>query len=129
MNFYGAKELVASFRTVRKNTITIAEEIPAEAYAKPIAPGMRTVGQLLTHIAVMYRLQHQVHQVAPVNTLVGYDFFTVFGGLLAEEQAPRDKAAIVALLKQEGETCANWLAGLSDAKLGEAVEKIGRAHV
>ena len=122
MNYYGGKELAASFRTVRKNTITIAEELPAEAYAKPLAPGMRTVGQVLTHIAVMYRLQHQVHHVQPVKTLVGFDFPTLFGTLMAEEQKPRDKAAIIALLKEEGEKCGNWLAGISDAALGEMVE-------
>jgi len=32
MTYYGAKELAESFRTVRKNTIAIAEEIPAEKY-------------------------------------------------------------------------------------------------
>ena len=36
MNYYGAKELAASFRTVRKNTLAIAEELPAEAYSKQI---------------------------------------------------------------------------------------------
>ena len=28
MNYYGAKELAESFRTVRKNTIQVAEDIP-----------------------------------------------------------------------------------------------------
>jgi hypothetical protein len=29
---YGAKELAESFRTVRKNTIQVAEDIPADKY-------------------------------------------------------------------------------------------------
>ena len=32
MNYYGAKDLAASFRTVRKNTIQIANEIPEDKY-------------------------------------------------------------------------------------------------
>ena len=33
MTYYGAKELAASFRTVRKNTIAIAQDIPEEKYS------------------------------------------------------------------------------------------------
>ncbi len=32
MNCYGGKELAESFRTVRKNTIVVAEEVPEEKY-------------------------------------------------------------------------------------------------
>ena len=38
MTYYGAKELARSFRTVRDNTIKIAEEIPEE---QPIEPRRR----------------------------------------------------------------------------------------
>lgn len=121
MNYYGAKELAASFRTVRKNTLAIAEEIPAEAYDKPIAPGMRTVGQLLVHIAQTYKLQYEVHAAKRATTLIGFDFMTVFGELIAEEQKPRDKAAVIALLKESEKACGDWLDGLNDAFLGEPV--------
>ena len=30
MSTYGSRELAASFRTVRKNTITVAQDIPAD---------------------------------------------------------------------------------------------------
>lgn len=39
MNCYGPKELAESFRTVRKNTIRIAEDIPEEKYGFRAAPG------------------------------------------------------------------------------------------
>ena len=32
MTYYGGKELAAAFRTVRDNTIKIAEEIPEDKY-------------------------------------------------------------------------------------------------
>jgi len=38
MNYYAAKELAESFRTVRKNTLTIAEDISEEKYSFRPAP-------------------------------------------------------------------------------------------
>ena len=35
MNYYGAKDLAESFRTVRKNTIQVAEDIPGEQVLIP----------------------------------------------------------------------------------------------
>ena len=51
MNYYGAKDLAAAFRTVRNNTLIVAEEIPEDKYGYRPAEGTRTVGELLTHIA------------------------------------------------------------------------------
>ena len=33
MTYYGGKELARSFRTVRKNTIAVAQDIPADKYS------------------------------------------------------------------------------------------------
>ena len=41
MNYYGAKDLAGSFRTVRKNTLTIAQDIPEEKYGFRPAPDTR----------------------------------------------------------------------------------------
>ena len=62
MTYYGAKELAASFRTVRKNTIQIAEEIPESKFDFRAAPDTRTVAQTLTHIAVTPRIQLHVQR-------------------------------------------------------------------
>src|SRR5579863_970664 len=88
MNYYGAKELAASFRTVRGNTIKIAEEIPEDKYGFRAAPGCRSVGEMLVHIAVMSRLQEQIHIIEHRDTLVGFDFFSYLGQMQAEEQKP-----------------------------------------
>ena len=121
MTYYGAKELAASFRTVRKNTITIAEEIPEQHYAFRAAPDTRTVAQTLTHIAVIPRLQEQIQGVERRTTLEGFDFPTFFGKLVAEEQASRTKQQIVDMLRGDGEHFAKWLETLSDDFLGETV--------
>src|ERR1700684_1063441 len=98
MNYYGAKELADSLRTVRKNTVIIAEEIPEEHYGFRAAPETRTVAQLLTHIAVVQRMPVQIHSLEPRNTLEGFDFPGFMRSIVAEEQRPRSKAQIIALL-------------------------------
>jgi uncharacterized damage-inducible protein DinB len=121
MTYYGSKELAASFRTVRNNTIIIAEEIPEEQYGFRAAPELRTVAQTLVHIAVSVRLQQQIHFVEARTTLAGFDFFGFFGGVMAEEQKPRTKAEIVELLKTEGEKYAAQLEGCTQEFLGATV--------
>jgi uncharacterized damage-inducible protein DinB len=63
MTYYGARELARSFRTVRNNTIKIAEDIPEEKYDFRPAKGCRSIGETLVHIAVMPRVQEQIHAV------------------------------------------------------------------
>jgi uncharacterized damage-inducible protein DinB len=121
MNYYGAKDLAASFRTVRKNTITIAEEIGEQHYGFQAAPETRTVALMLTHIAMVPRLQEQIHGVERRSTLEGFDFLAFFGKMMADEQKPRNKAQLIAFLKEEGDRFAEWLDSLSDDFLGEHV--------
>jgi hypothetical protein len=51
MTYYGAKELAESFRTVRKNTIQVAEDIPEDKYSFKAAPDTMSVGEILAHLA------------------------------------------------------------------------------
>ena len=122
MNYYGAKELAVSYRTVRKNTLAIAQDIPAEKYGFRPAPDTRSVGELLTHIALAYNFQYQVHAVERRATLQGFDFPSLMGRMMAEEKRPRSKDEILELLRVDGEKWAGWLQGLSDGFLGEQVQ-------
>src|ERR1017187_4543022 len=103
MTYYGPKEMAASFRTVRANTIKIAEEIPEESYGFRAAPGCRSVAETLVHIAVGARLQQQVHLIEHRDTLVGFDFFAFMGKQADVEQVERSKAQILEMLRAEGE--------------------------
>ena len=122
MTYYGPKELAASFRTVRNNTIQIAEEIPEEQYGYRATPELRTVAGTLVHIALVPRLQEQIHLVERLHTLAGFDFFAFMGKQAAEEQAPRSKTGIVDLLRAEGDKFAQALEGLSEDFLAERIE-------
>lgn len=120
MTYYGAKELAESFRTVRKNTIAIAEEIPAEKYDFMPVPGVRSVGAQLAHITVSPRWQIDAHGQ-------GIDFidFAFFGERIAqaasEEQALHSKDDIVQALKDDGERLTTFIESLSESKLAEVV--------
>jgi uncharacterized damage-inducible protein DinB len=120
MTYYGGKELAASFRTVRDNTIKIAEEIPENKYGFSPAPDTRTIGQTLTHIAVSTGYQRHI-QTNKVTDLKTVNFPELLQKFTAEEARPRTKAEIVALLKSEGDTFASFLDGLSDPFLAETV--------
>jgi len=121
MTYYGSTELARSFRTVRNNTLTIAEEIPEDKYGFSAAAGCRTVAQTLVHIAVVWRLPNKIHITDHVSDLKNFDFFAFIGQQLAEEQVPRTKAQIIDLLKAEGDKAEAMLAGMSETLLGETV--------
>ena len=121
MNYYGAKELAEGIRTVRKNTIIIAEEIGEQHYGFQAAPETRTVALTLAHIALVPKLQEQFHAIERRTTLEGFDFPAFFAKLIADEQTPRSKAQLITLLKEEGDRVARWLDTVSDDFLGERV--------
>jgi uncharacterized damage-inducible protein DinB len=120
MTYYGGKEMAGSFRTVRNNTIQIAEDIPENKYDFRASPDTRTVGQMLTHIALGpgFQLHMQKNKVTDIKTV---NFGELAQKFAAEEAKPRTKAEIIAFLKSEGETFATYLAGLSESFLAEPV--------
>jgi uncharacterized damage-inducible protein DinB len=128
LNYYGGKELAASFRTVRKNTIAIAQDIPEEKYSFRPAPDTRSVGELLSHIALAYNFAYQIHAKEHLSTLEGFDFPAYIKLRAAEEKEPRTKDQIVEMLRTSGETWAGWLEGLTDSFLGERVEFPARSN-
>jgi uncharacterized damage-inducible protein DinB len=122
LNAYGAKELAASFRTVRGNTLAIAKDIPEEKYGFKASADTRSVQDLLVHIAFSYTFQYTIHGVEKRTTLKGFNFPAMLGTLIAEEKNPRTKAQVIELLEKNGEKFATWLDGLTDEFLAERVE-------
>ena len=116
---YGSAELAAAFRTVRNNTIQIAEEIPEDRYDFVPAPGTRSVSQLLRHMAYANMLHYDFHRDRRVTTLQGYDFGALMARVHAEESKLKTKAEIIALLRTEGENFAAWLGSLPPEFLTE----------
>jgi uncharacterized damage-inducible protein DinB len=121
MNYYGAKDMAASFRTVRNNTIIIAEEIPEESYGFRPTPDTRSVAQMLMHIALIPQIQEQIHAIEKRTSIADFDFPGIMSRLTAEEQVSKPKAEIVGFLRSEGNRFAGWLEGVSDEFLSERV--------
>jgi uncharacterized damage-inducible protein DinB len=117
---YGGKELANAFRTVRKNTLQVAEDIPESSYGFVAAPEVRSVGRMLTHVAIATRIWEEVHKKR-LTTLAGLDFFGMMDRFNAEEAKPRSKAEILDLLRTEGEQFAAWMETLTPEDLAETV--------
>jgi uncharacterized damage-inducible protein DinB len=121
MTSYGGKELASGFRTVRKNTIQVAEDIPEAQYNHVAAPDCRSVARMLTHIAISTQIWEEMHKKQRMTTLVGVNFLGLLDRFNAEEAKPRSKAEIIELLKTDGEQFAAWLETLTPEFLDEMV--------
>jgi uncharacterized damage-inducible protein DinB len=118
---YGAKDLANAFRTVRKNTVQIAEDIPEDKYDFVAAPGVQSVGGLLRHIAFAPTMQEDMHREQRLTTLKGYDFGAMGARAAAEGKKLTSKAEIIAALRDEGAQFATWLESLDDKFFAEMV--------
>ncbi len=117
---YGARDLARAFRTVRDNTLAIVKEIPADKLDFLPAKDVRTIGQLLSHIAFGDEFSYAVHKPGRF-TLSEINFPEFMGRLSVLEAEPRDKVALEALLTERGAAFADWLETLSDEFLSEPV--------
>ncbi|MFN8061277.1 MAG: DinB family protein [Vicinamibacterales bacterium] len=122
MTYYTAKDLANSLRTVRSNTIRIAEDIPEDKYDFRPAPDGRSVRELLTHIAWGHSFQKAVHQDERRTTLVGLDFPSLLKRAHEEEKRPRSKAEILELLRDNGHAWASFIDAQDEAFLAERVD-------
>src|SRR3954469_23174223 len=114
MTYYGGKELADAFRTVRKNTIQIAQDIPEDKYDFKPAPDARSIRQTLAHIATLTTFPMMLHgERIPIEKIDFTEYMKIVG---AEEAKLQTKAQIIAKLKDEGEKFAKMLDDLTDEK-------------
>ena len=112
--------MAAALRTVRKNTIQIAEEIPEEQYGFRAAEATRTVGELVSHIAHSDRFHQEIVLSGRLN-LDGFDFQQFMSTMLQDTNKPRAKAELIDVLRTRGETFASQVEGLGQDWLGEHI--------
>ncbi len=120
VTYYGGKQLAESFRTVRKNTLAIAEEIPEDKYGFRATPEVMSAGEMLAHVAVAPMWHIDVH-----NGKIDHLDFAFFNArmpkLQAEQDALKTKSDIVRALKDNGERFAAFLEALDEATLSSTV--------
>jgi uncharacterized damage-inducible protein DinB len=121
MAVYGPGQLAASIRTVRENTIKIADDIPEERYGYRPTAESRSVEELLLHIVVLSQATRYMHEQERIRSFDQYDFGALLKRLPVQEGDRRTKGEIIALLREEGETFSTWLEQLPIAVLEEMV--------
>lgn len=121
MNYYGPKDMAESWRTVRKNTIQVAADIPEEKYTFRAAPDTMSVGEILAHLAATPHWAHQCHFVDQKFAVTMDDFGKWMGEIGTASKALTGKAEIIAALEADGDAFAAGLESMTDEKLAEKV--------
>lgn len=121
MNYYGSKDLAESFRTVRKNTVQVAEDIPEDKYSFRAAPDTMSVGEILAHLATSPYWADQCHFVEKRSSVAIEDFGKWMGEAGTRAKGLNAKAGILVALKEDGETFAKGIESMTDAQLAERV--------
>jgi uncharacterized damage-inducible protein DinB len=120
MTYYGGKQLAASFRTVRGNTIKIANDIPEDKYDFKAAPDVRSVRDTLVHIALGTTFADHVHR-NNISDMSKVNFQDLMTTVNSEQSKPRTKAQVIELLQTAGERFASFLEGLPEEFLSQQV--------
>lgn len=123
MTYYGASDLARSFRTVRGNTLKIAEEIPEEMYDFRATPDCRSVREIFAHIAVSSSGNHRGHAVRKIRTFVGVDFPSIVRERLEREKqlSSSSKAQILEELRTDGEDWGAYLDRVPEDELATII--------
>lgn len=121
MTPYGAKELADSFRTVRKNTVQVAQDIPEDKYDYRAADGVMSVAEMLAHLATSTHWAEQLHFVERKKDVSFEDFGRYMAAGKALADGLRTKADIVAALESRGHDFACQLETMNEADLAEHV--------
>jgi len=121
MHGYNGKDLARAFRTVRNNTIIIAEEIPEDKYGFRVVEGTRSVAETLAHLATSTEWASYLHgqRLPAVQFEV---FMSTMQKAAAAAAALKTKAQIVGALKADGEKFASFLESFPDEALAERVQ-------
>jgi len=121
LSIYGANQMAASWRTVRKNTIQIAEDIPADQYAFKASADSMSVMEMLAHMATYTDWAEQLHFAERKTAVTGADFGRYLSEGAVAAAALNSKAALVDALIGRGESFALQLEAMTDEQLEELV--------
>jgi uncharacterized damage-inducible protein DinB len=121
MIVYGGQDMGASFRTVRRNTIQIAHDIPEDKYGFRATPDTRSVAEEFAHIAAATLWVVQAHEVDR-TTFISYDDFGAYmTRTAAVAEALITKTDLINALTKNGEEFAAFLERMTDDQLAERV--------
>jgi uncharacterized damage-inducible protein DinB len=119
VTYYGASELARSFRVVRKNTLAVAEDIPEDKYDFRPTPEIRSVREILAHIAVASERSYRGHAVQKITTFAGIDWPSYIRERQEQEQqlARLSKSQLIDCLRTDGEAWGAYLDTVPELEL------------
>lgn len=121
MSHYGIPQLTDSFRTVRRNTIQVAEEIPEADYQYRPTPSSRSVAETLVHIAWLAGADRFMHEEKRIASFDEFDLGAFLATSEVEETRERTKAEIIEMLRTEGDRWVKWVEQLPETFLSEPI--------
>ena len=121
MNLYGPKQLADSTRAVRRNTVLIAEVIHEDDYLFRPTADSRSVAEILIHIAFFSNFDYLVHEEEHVTTMEAFDFGQFLRDSESQEKRLNSKSKLIELLRDSGESWAEWVEFLPEPFLAEEV--------
>ena len=121
MTYYTGRDCGKSFRTVRKNTIQVAMDIPAEHWGFRATPDSLSVHEMLAHLASYTTWYLKLHRDEKKSFVSFEDFGVYMGSTKAFEQALDTREAVLAALETEGEAFAVLLDSMSEEAMAEIV--------
>lgn len=121
MNFYGGKDMAEAFRTVRRNTLQIANDIPEDQYGFRATPETMSVAEELAHVACSTLWAVQAHAVEHKTAITMEDFGAYMARMAEAEKALTSKHHIVSALLKNGEEFAGALERFTPEQLSEFV--------
>jgi len=125
MTLYSAKQLADSIRTVRRNTVLISEDIREDDYGFRPTPESRSVLEILTHILFFSQFDRALRDKKYVTPLGSFDLEKFLKENESEQKKRYSKSELVSLLKESGESWAQWVEGLREDALDEQVAQPG----
>ena len=116
-------DLRADIEEAEKKLLDLARAIPAEKYSWRPAPGVRSIGEVVVHVAAdNYLIPAGLGTPADASTgIKGDDYNTV----LAYEKRTMNKAAAIAELEKSFAFLKKSLSDTPTARLGESVSVFG----
>ena len=121
MNAYSATDFARSFRTVRKNTIQVAHDIPEDQWDYRPTPDLRSVRELFAHIAALTYMPTRMHFVDR-RTFMGMAEFQAYSAEAAAYAASlTTRADVLRALETGGDEFGVALESMTEAQLAERV--------
>jgi uncharacterized damage-inducible protein DinB len=121
MNFYGPKQLADSIRTVRQNTLLIAENIHEDDYLFRPTADSRSIAEILIHIAFFSNFDYLFHEEEHVTAMEAFDFNQFLRDSKSQEKRHHKKPELMDLLRDSGESWAEWVEFAPELFLAEGV--------